>query len=303
MGTNSSLTSEVVRQRLDELLAHHRPGPSSHHVGDEERACAEPGLADVRGEAPSHGQPWLAKLRAFSASSATEQTGSSQVDPGSPVSKPFGVARRAVEFSREHLGTVVIVLLVGICWTGYSLVQARTTLVAGAAIAGGEARVQISPSPTSAKTDLVVHVIGAVTKPGVVRLPANARIIDAISAAGGVTSQARLGEFNLAQPVVDGTQIKIGTRAKPGGWVRSLGVSSDGGTTNVADVTGSSSKVSLNSATVDQLDTLPGVGPVTAAKIVAWRTQHGKFTAISELQEVDGIGPKTYADLADRVRV
>jgi competence protein ComEA len=133
----------------------------------------------------------------------------------------------------------------------------------------------------------------------VVELSEDSRVQDAIAAAGGLAADADSGELNLAAVLVDGCQLKIGTTKHPGGEVRS-------GTSGEADGSGGGAaevKVSLNTATVAQLDTLPGVGPVTAQKILDWRSEHGKFTAITELQEVDGIGPKTYADLAGRVRL
>ena len=97
--------------------------------------------------------------------------------------------------------------------------------------------------------------------------------------------------------VVDGSQVVIGTRGKPRGEVRG-----DGGDAG-AGSPGETATVSLNTATLEQLDTLPGVGPVTAQKILDWRKLHGRFSAVTELQEVDGIGPKTYADIAPNVRV
>ena len=87
----------------------------------------------------------------------------------------------------------------------------------------------------------------------------------------------------------------IGTRARPRGEVRDAGGQTGAG--------GGPAQVSLNTATLEQLDTLPGVGPVTARKILQWREQHGRFNSVSELQEVDGIGPKTYAEIARNVRL
>jgi competence protein ComEA len=119
-------------------------------------------------------------------------------------------------------------------------------------------------------------------------------VLDAITAAGGLTDDADPGELNLAAVVADGSQLVIGDRASPRGELRPAGGGEDGD---------GAAKVSLNTAGQAQLETLPGVGPVTAQKIVAWREQHGKFTKVAELQEVDGIGPKTYAELEPHVRV
>lgn len=204
---------------------------------------------------------------------------------------------RLIGFGRAHLVAVVLILVVGVVWTGYSLFQARTTPVA-AAVAP---TVVASPTPTMTPTPVVqvmVHVVGAVQRPGVVSVPEGSRVQDAIAAAGGLSADADTGELNLAAVLVDGSQLKIGNTKHPGGEVRSGTAGEAPGGGGVAEA-----KISLNSATVAQLDTLPGIGPVTAQKILDWRTEHGKFTAITELQEVDGIGPKTYADLAGRIRL
>jgi competence protein ComEA len=146
---------------------------------------------------------------------------------------------------------------------------------------------------------ILVHVLGAVSKPGVVALDEGARVAEAIAAAGGLRGDADPAELNLAAVLVDGSQIVIGTKGAPRGEVR-VGPSSDapGGSSSSAGVL-----VNLNTATLDQLDTLPGVGPVLAQAIIDYRTKRGKFTKIEELQEVDGIGSKTYAQIAPHVRV
>ncbi|MCB0910832.1 MAG: helix-hairpin-helix domain-containing protein [Propionibacteriaceae bacterium] len=195
------------------------------------------------------------------------------------------------------MAAVVVVLLVGCGWTAYSLLQARSTQVAVAA----PPSVVASPTPTATPTPaptLLVHVLGAVRHPGVVELADGSRVADAIAAAGGLAKSADPAELNLAAVVADGSQIVIGTRSNPQGEVRGTGASGASGGGSAAGGT-----ISLNTATLDQLDTLPGVGPVTAQKILDWRAEHGRFTAVSELQEVDGIGPKTYADIAPNVRV
>jgi competence protein ComEA len=147
---------------------------------------------------------------------------------------------------------------------------------------------------------MVVHILGAVHNPGLIELPVGSRVWDALVAAGGLTDQADPAELNLAGPLWDGCQIVVGTRAEPRGEVRAgPGGSTESG--QAGSATGGT--IDLNSATAQQLESLPGVGPVTAAAILAWRTQHGRFTTVAELQEVDGIGPKTYAQIAPRVRV
>jgi competence protein ComEA len=146
---------------------------------------------------------------------------------------------------------------------------------------------------------ILIHVLGAVAKPGLVALDEGARVADAISAAGGLRADADPAELNLAAVLADGSQIVIGTKGAPRGEVRV-------GPSNAVPGSGSTTAgvlVDLNTATLDQLDTLPGVGPVLAQSIIDYRTKHGRFTKIEELQEVDGIGSKTYAQIAPHVRV
>ncbi len=269
------------------------------------------------------GDDWVRQLRASGAGAASPASAASASaqgggQPGAqpdvqPDGRPDQVpdpkltwVASALIFTKEHLVTVVVVLIVGIAWTGYSLFQVRTTPVADAvprveSAPSGSASASAQPGATSSPAPVVVHVIGAVRRGGIYRLAEGARVADAIAAAGGMTTAAAPGELNLAQVLSDGTQLKIGTKKHPGGWLRvggRAGTAAPGGATEAA-----SAKLSINTATEAQLDTLPGIGPVTAAKIVAWRTEHGKFSAVTELQEVDGIGPKTYADLAERVRL
>lgn len=150
-------------------------------------------------------------------------------------------------------------------------------------------------------------MLGAVRRPGVVELAAGSRVSDAIAAAGGLRGDAAPGELNLAQVLVDGQQVLIGTKRDPAGEVRGsggpAGSTGSGGSAGPGGSGEAAAVVDLNAATAAQLDELPGVGPVTAGSILAWREQHGRFSRIEELQEIDGIGPKTYAQIAPHVRV
>ncbi len=139
---------------------------------------------------------------------------------------------------------------------------------------------------------VVVDVAGRVRRPGVFTLPAGSRVIDAIGRAGGVKVKVNLSALNLARVLVDGEQVLVGQAPAPGvaaGAASAPGAPPAGGL------------VSLNTATLEQLDGLPGVGPVTAQKILTWRQQHGSFSSVDELLEIDGIGEKTLADLAPMV--
>lgn len=195
---------------------------------------------------------------------------------------------------------------------GPAAVGARDGAAASASAA------ESSPQPL---TELVVSVVGLVHKPGLVRLPAQSRVADAIARAGGARNGADLLSLNLAQKVNDGDQILVGYAGGPGRMaLRSAVVTAAGsaGATPHADgaaaPTGQSpgqqaesgsptGKVNLNTATEAELDTLPGVGPVTAKAILAWRVGHGRFTSVEQLGEVDGIGPARLAKLRDLVTV
>jgi competence protein ComEA len=139
---------------------------------------------------------------------------------------------------------------------------------------------------------VTVDVAGKVRRPGVTTLPAGSRVVDALRKAGGARGRVDLSGLNLARVLVDGEQILVGRAVAPGGLAASA-------STAAPDATGA--LVNLNTATAEQLDTLPGVGPVTAQKILDWRGAHGAFSSVDELLEVDGIGEKTLADLAPHV--
>lgn len=273
--------SDVVRERLEALLAEVRP---RHALAVPDFVTGSAGALPSGVAAPSSEPPGQV--------GGAEQAAAR----GAPVTGTRALAgqagHRVAEFTREHLAAVVVVLLVGCGWTTYSLLQARSTPVAIAPAPSVVASPAPSPTPTP---DVLVHVLGAVHQPGLVELPQGGRVADAIALAGGLTASADPGELNLAAVVADGAQLVIGTRRKPGGELR--------GDAGQAGSGSSSASVSLNTATIQQLDTLPGVGPVTAQKIIDWRQKHGRFNSVTELQEVDGIGPKTYADLAPNVRV
>jgi competence protein ComEA len=138
----------------------------------------------------------------------------------------------------------------------------------------------------AASRPVVVYVVGRVRRPGIVRLPVGARVVDALTAVGGATQGAALSRINLARIVADGEQIVI---PGPGDAVAVGG--DNGGNSS------SSALVDLNAATAEQLDQLPGVGPVLAQRILQWRQQHQRFTSVNELGEVPGIGDKLMARL------
>jgi competence protein ComEA len=165
--------------------------------------------------------------------------------------------------------------------------------------------------PAGADRPVVVSVVGLVRTPGLVTLAPGARIADALQAAGGPVNGADTIGLNMARPVGDGEQIVVGLAPAPG-QPTSLGSSVATGSAPASKgpgpVTGTTKAkagevLDLNTATVEQLDALPGVGPVTAAAIVAWRQANGKFNSVDQLADVDGIGPARLERLRPLVRV
>ncbi|EWC60155.1 putative comE operon protein 1 [Actinokineospora spheciospongiae] len=145
------------------------------------------------------------------------------------------------------------------------------------------------PRPSStAPSQVVIDVVGKVNAPGVRTLPSGSRVRDALTAAGGPTPDADLSTLNLARPLVDGEQVRVGLPAA----IPSAADPQNPPTTAPVD---------LNTATVQQLDSLPGVGTVTAQRILDWRTRHGRYSDVTQLQEVDGIGPSRFAKLRELV--
>lgn len=224
---------------------------------------------------------------------------------------PDGAERPRRRLTSRHLAVMAALTLMAVVASVGWLLRAREVPIA-VATAPGTATLSVpsatpstlasaTPTPSPAVTaTILVHVIGAVVAPGVVKLPEGARVADALAAAGGLRGDADPAELNLAAVVSDGSQIVVGTKSAPRGEVREGSTSSGGGSAGAAPA---SAVIDLNTATLAQLDTLPGVGPVTAQAILDYRTKHGRFTKVEELQEVDGIGTKTYAQMAPHVRV
>lgn len=160
------------------------------------------------------------------------------------------------------------------------------------------------PAVAETGAELVVSVVGLVHNSGLVRLPDGSRVADALAAAGGAREGADLTGLNLAQRVRDGDQILVGAASggpAPAGSITISG--SSAGTGQPATEPGPTGKLNLNSATEEQLDALPGIGPVTARAILAWRAANGRFGSVDQLAEVDGIGPARLARLLDLVTV
>ncbi|MEV8358705.1 helix-hairpin-helix domain-containing protein [Microbacterium sp. NPDC076895] len=159
-------------------------------------------------------------------------------------------------------------------------------------VRGAGSAQSLAPAPVTvatASTSLYVHVSGAVNAPGLYVLHADARVVDAVAAAGGLAEDAEAAGVNLARPVSDGEQVivpRVGEAPAAG----PAGVTADG-------------RVNLNSADEGALDTLPGVGPAIAGRIIEWREANGRFASVDDLLSVSGIGPKMLESLRDLVTV
>ncbi len=202
---------------------------------------------------------------------------------------------------------------VAVLVTVLTLISDRSPAVVSAKLppvemASSAASTPASAAPVSA-APVVVSVIGLVNTPGLVTLAPGARIADALKAAGGALDGADVMGLNMARRVTDGEQIVVGIGVPPGRPVQmGSSIASDPGAPLDAHSPAESSSnphavLDLNSATADDLEALAGVGPVTAAAIVAWREAHGRFDSVDQLGDVDGIGPARLDKIRDHVRV
>lgn len=236
---------------------------------------------------------------------------------------PEPVRRRPVGWRVIVLATVLLLVLAG-AWVGRaqlarsapvpdrpaeSVITTAPTAPADpapSAAAGAGVQTEIGraePATAAAPPDVLVHVVGAVATPGVVRLQAGSRVTDAVEAAGGALPQADLAVVNLARQVGDGEQILVPT---PGQVLPEPPASAPAGAAGVSPSdpgSGEGGQIDLNSATAEELDALPGIGPVLASRIVEWREQNGRFSNVEELREVSGIGAKVMERLRDKVRI
>ncbi|WP_159532643.1 ComEA family DNA-binding protein [Streptomyces sp. Tu 3180] len=261
------------------------------------------------------------------------------VDPGDQVSPVSGEGRYRERFGlalRERLPlwvqtrcglerrsvvalSVLLVVAVGFAvqhfWSGRTQPVRAPEVVRAAAPHGergeGEAgREEGGPGAPAGAVEaggpagpgIVVDVSGKVRDPGIHRLPAGSRVEDALRAAGGVRPGTKTDGLNRARFLVDGEQVVVGGPAPVAGPDTGGGTAASGGAAGAPAGTGPAAPVSLSTATPDQLDALPGVGPVLARHIVDYRTRHGGFRSVDELREVDGIGDRRFEDLRDLVR-
>ncbi|MDX1657380.1 MAG: ComEA family DNA-binding protein [Nitriliruptorales bacterium] len=204
----------------------------------------------------------------------------SQRDPGRVLAR----VREWSGASTSELAGLAILLVGALVASGLILFRS------GPAVPAAPASPGIDAVPTGAAR-ILVHVTGAVVSPGLVELSEGARVSDAVEAAGGFSLGAATDALNLARQVSDGEQLVVpGPGAKPARSARSGVVDAEG-------------RLDLNRATAEDLEELPGIGPVLASRIVSWRDEHGPFTDPGQLREVPGIGERTFQTLADLVRV
>src|SRR5450631_735343 len=243
--------------------------------------------------------------------------------PPRPAILTIPVALRGVRAKPRRLAVlgvlvllfaVAVVLGVRVAWAGAA---AKPQSIAAAAhgppgglvfrtVPAAFATTGANGSPTATATAsgvLMVHVVGQVVRPGVVRLPSGSRVLDAVNAAGGAKPSSDLDQVNLARILIDGEQIVVPKPGQivvgaPDGQGAGTGSAGQGSTSGPAGAL-----VNLNTADAAALDSLPGVGPVLSQRILDWRTAHGRFSTVDELGEVSGIGDKLLAQIGPKVTV
>jgi competence protein ComEA len=183
-------------------------------------------------------------------------------------------------------GVVLVLVLAGVAVLVGALSPHGSTATAAAPVARSRTVHTQGPSAAESPTAFV-HVVGQVNRPGLYELPAGSRIVDAVAAAGGFTATADQSQLNLAQVIEDGQQISVLTQgAVPAASVGAVG---------------SGGRVDLNTADATALETLDGIGPALAQRILAYRAAHGGFRTVNDLQNVTGIGPKKFAAIKANV--
>ncbi|MBT1193614.1 ComEA family DNA-binding protein [Rhodococcoides kroppenstedtii] len=221
------------------------------------------------------------------------------VRPERPTPRPRGVR---LDLGSRGLRALVVVGVVLVLGTAGLLMRDAPEVVAVPPLpsVAGPAVESVPSAEPDPSTSMVVSVVGAVLRPGLVTVPAGSRVADAVAAAGGHRPDADMLTLNWARPVADGEQVVVGIggAAPVGGVLPADGAPPTAGALGEAAAPG---RVSLNSATEADLDALPGVGPVTAAAIVAWREENGPFASVEQLAEVTGIGPARLEKLTELV--
>nr|WP_319462431.1 ComEA family DNA-binding protein [Micromonospora sp. RTP1Z1] len=211
----------------------------------------------------------------------------------------FDPGRRGV---RALAAVALVVVLGAALWAWRSRPHAEPVRPASTLAAPGAPEPSPVSSSGAANGQLVVAVAGKVRRPGLVRLPAGSRVADAVEAAGGALPGVDVALLNPARRLTDGELVLVGVAAPPG-QAGAAGPAAGGAAGSAAAGTAPGGPVNLNTATLAQLDALPGVGPVLAQRILTHREQHGGFRSVADLRQVDGIGDARYEQLKDLVTV
>lgn len=277
-------------------------------------SVAAPTVAAMRTELPAD----RAQRRLGSEPTEAERSDDEEPDtslsrwlPDAPAGGPGWMAAIRADPGRAGVIGLIAVGAIAVLVTVFTLVRDDPPPVVSAKLPPVQMVSSTGPTAGSPAAEpggpVVVSVVGLVHRPGLVTLDSGARIADALTAAGGVLDGADLIGLNMARRVSDGEQIVVGITSPPGAPTamgssvtappgQSPGPGADAGPD-------APSAVNLNTATAEDLDALPGVGPVTAAAIIGWRDANGRFTSVEQLGEVDGIGPARLEKLRDLVHV
>ena len=314
-------------------MALRRPPAADPHVLARVAALAVPGWvpppedeSDAVVPPRAGGRPAV-RERGDGRAEPTERSGAARTGAGDDAPPPapllsattglLGPWRQGrVDPGRRGLAALALVVLLAVALTSWYVVRSRPQeVVVPPPLVGSVAGVPRHPAPAApaavdaASGEVVVAVAGRVRRPGLVRLPVGSRVDDAVRAAGGARRPADLALVNLARRLVDGEQVVVGGVPAQAGAV-APGASAPGGAggpggaaAGPAPGSGPGAPLDLNAATAAQLDGLPGIGAVLAERIVAWRTEHGRFASVDQLREVDGIGESKFGQLRSRVRV
>ncbi|MFD0968285.1 ComEA family DNA-binding protein [Plantactinospora endophytica] len=288
----------LVRQRLSRLLG----GPAAL-AGQQPADLVSAGTVPVFGTAapdPARVVPDPGRGASDPAGVAPDLSADAP-DPATDVSTESGRLAGPGAFDPGRRGVKAIAVVAAVVVLGAAgwawLSRPRTEPVASPPVSTPV----LAPTPSGSgpavgTAEVVVAVAGKVRRPGLVRLPAGARVADALESAGGALPGVDVALLNLARKVTDGELILVGVTAPPGAGPAGASAAAGGAPAG-------GGKVNLNTATVAQLDALPGVGPVLAQRIVAHRDEHGGFRSVADLRQVTGIGDARYEDLKDLVTV
>ena len=210
------------------------------------------------------------------------------------------------------MGMIIAVIVIAIGVYGFFSMQKQNTVLNLNEMLVEENREEVNQEIDEVKEkeevgNIVVHITGAVKNKGILKLPEGSRISDAIEAAGGETKEADLDSINLAYTLEDGQKIYIPSQEdKENNEQKQYITTESGDTTNIKEnskIEGENEKVNINTANQSELETLPGIGPSLASRIIEYREQNGKFNSIEELKNVKGIGDAKFEDLKNSATI